>query len=114
MVFHLEKVIKSKEFYINDLCNYGYWRCFDKIGHNQNFLNMVKFVDKNLNEYPQDQIVKLSNKKNKKINLGILSADLKRWTFYNFFFKNYFENYNKDEIEIYLFSNQIKDEYYII
>ena len=61
-------------------------------------------------KYPQDQIVKLSNKKNKKINLGILSADLKSGHSINFFLKTILLNYNKDEIEIYLFSNQIKNK----
>ena len=56
---------------------------------------------------PQDQIIKLSNKKNKKIKLGILSADLKSGHSITFFLKTILLNYNKDEIEIYLFSNQI-------
>ena len=30
MIFHLEKIIKAKDFISQDLCNYGYWRCFDK------------------------------------------------------------------------------------
>ena len=71
----------------------------------KDFFEYGKFVEKNLIEYPQEKIVKLSNKKNKKINLGILSADLK-WTFYNFFLKTILLNYNKDEIEfIYFKSN---------
>ena len=27
MLFHLEKIIKSENFTIADLCSYGYWRC---------------------------------------------------------------------------------------
>ena len=27
MIFHLERLIKSKNFTIADLCSYGYWRC---------------------------------------------------------------------------------------
>ena len=30
MVFHFKKIIESKEFVVQDLCNYGYWRLFDK------------------------------------------------------------------------------------
>ena len=107
MLLHLEKVIKSGDFISNDLCNYGYWRCFDKNWSQREFFEYGKFVEKNLPEYPQDQIAKLSKKKNNKINLGILSADLKNGHSITFFLKTILSNYNKDKIEIYLFSNQI-------
>ena len=63
MLFHLEKVIKSGNFISNALCNNGYWRCFDKNWSQSEFFEYGKFVDKSLPEYPQDQIIKLSNKK---------------------------------------------------
>ncbi len=110
MLFHLEKVIKSGDFISNDLCNYGYWRSFDKNWSQRDFFEYGKFVDKNLTKYPQDKILKLSNKQNKKIQLGILSADLKSGHSITFFLKTILLNYNKDEIEIYLFSNQIDIE----
>ena len=106
MVFHLEKVIKSGDFIPNDLCNYGFWRCYDQSWSQKDFFEYGQFVEKNLIEYPSDQIIKLSNKKNKKINLGILSADLKTGHSITFFLKTILLNYNKDEIDIYLISNQ--------
>ena len=106
MVYHLEKVIKSGDFISNDLCNYGFWRCYDKSWSQQDFFEYGKFVEKNLKKYPSDQIVKLSDKKNKKISLGILSADLKTGHSITFFLKTILLNYNKDEIDIYLISNQ--------
>ena len=109
MLFHLEKVIKSGNFISNDLCNYGYWRCLDKSWSQKEFFEYGKFVDKNLIEYPEDKLTILSYKKNKKIKLGILSADLKSGHSITFFLKTILLNYNKDEIEIYLFSNQIDD-----
>ena len=110
MIFHLEKVVKSGDFISNDLCNYGYWRCFDKNWSQRDFFEYGKFVDNNLSEYSQDKIIKLSNKKNKKIRLGILSADLKSGHSITFFLKSILLNYNRDEIEIYLFSNQIDQD----
>ena len=107
MLYHLEKVIKSKNFISNDLCNYGYWRCFDKNWSQMEFLEYGKFVDKSLPEYPQDQVVKFLNKQNNKIKLGILSADLKKGHSITFFLKTILSNYQKDQIEIYLLSNQI-------
>ena len=107
MLLHLEKVIDSGDFISNDLCNYGYWRCFDKNWTQSEFFEYGKFVDNNLPEYPQDQIVKLVDKINKKIKIGFLSADLKNGHSITFFLKTILLNYNKDEVEIYLFSNQI-------
>ena len=40
MVFHLEKIIKSGDFISNDLCNYGYWRCFDKNWSQKDFFEL--------------------------------------------------------------------------
>ena len=47
MLFHLEKVIKSGDFIPYDLCNYGYWRCFDKNWKQNDFFEYGKFVEKN-------------------------------------------------------------------
>ena len=107
MLFHLEKIIRSGDFISNDLCNYGYWRCFDKSWSQRDFFEYGKFVDDNLSEYSQNKIIKLPNKKNKKTRLGILSADLKSGHSITFFLKSILLNYNSDEVEIYLFSNQI-------
>ena len=106
MVYHLEKVIKSGDFISNDLCNYGFWRCYDKRWSQENFFDYGKFVEKNLNKYSDNQIIELSNKKNEKIKLGILSADLKTGHSITFFLKTILLHYNRDEIEIYLISNQ--------
>ena len=106
MVYHLEKVIKSGDFISNDLCNYGFWRCYDQRWSQKDFFKYGQFVEKNLTEFSSDQIVQLSNKKNKKINLGFLSADLKSGHSITFFLKTILLNYNKDEIDIYLVSNQ--------
>ena len=109
MLFHLEKIIKAGNFMSNNLCNYGYWRCFDKSWSQDQFFEYGKFVDKNLTKYPEDQLIKLSSKNNKKINLGILSADLNSGHSITYFLKTILLNYSSEKIEIYLFSNHIND-----
>ena len=64
---------------------------------------MVNFR-KNLNKYHDNKTIQLSNK-NEKIKLGILSADLKAGHSITFL-KTILLHYNRDEIEIYLISNQ--------
>ena len=110
MLFHLEKVIKSNDFIIQDLCNYGYWRNFDKSWSQSNFFEYGKFVEKNLNEYPQDKIVKFSNKKNEKIKIGILSSDIKEAHSVTYFLKTILLHYDKEKFEIVLILNQIKED----
>ena len=106
---HLEKIIKARNFMPNNLCNYGYWRCFDKSWSQDKFFEYGKFVENNLIKYPEDQLVKISSKKNKKIKLGILSADLYSGHSITFFLKSILLNYDKNKIEIYLFANEIND-----
>ena len=110
MVFHLEKIIKSKEFIVQDLCNYGYWRCFDKKWTQSDFLEFGKFVNDNLREYSKKDIVPLSDKKNEKIRVGFLSADLKGAHSITYFLKTVLENYDKKTFEIILFNNRNKDD----
>jgi len=110
MVFHLEKIIKSKEFIVQDLCNYGYWRCFDKKWTQSDFLEFGKFVNDNLREYSKKDILPLSDKKNEKIRVGFLSADLKGAHSITYFLKTVLENYDKKTFEIILFNNRNKDD----
>ncbi len=110
MVFHLEKIIKSKEFIVQDLSNYVYWRCFDKNWSQSEFLKFGKFVNDNLRKYSNEDLFPLSNKKNEKIRVGFLSADIKRDHSITYFLKTVLQNYDKKNFEIFLFTNQIKEE----
>ena len=110
MLFHLEKIIKSNDFIVQDLCNYGYWRCFDKNWSQPDFFEFGKFLNDNLNEYTQDEVVKLSNIKNKKIKIGILSSDIKDAHSVTYFLKTILLNYDKEKFEIVLFLNQIHED----
>ena len=51
-IFHFSRVIDTKKFNSIDLCNYGYWRCFDKEWIQSDFYNYGKFVDKNIKIIP--------------------------------------------------------------
>jgi hypothetical protein len=57
LVFHLERIIESKNFIPGDLCSYGYWRCFDKSWKQSDFLNFGKFLDANLERISSRQVV---------------------------------------------------------
>jgi len=110
MIFHLEKVVKSNDFMVTDLCNYGYWRCFDKNWAQSDFFKFGKFLNDNLKEYPQEKIIKFSNKKNERIKIGFLSADIKEAHSVTYFLKTVLRHYDKKKFEIILFTNQIKED----
>ena len=110
MLFHLEKVIKSGDFIPYDLSNYGYWRCFDKNWKQSDFFDYGKFLDKNLPEYNERDLVSLSKEKNNKIRIGFLSSDIQGGHSIIYFLKTILSNYDKNKFEIYLFLNQPKED----
>ena len=110
MIFHLDKVIKSKNFNVFDLCNYGYWHCFDKNWKQSDFFNYGKFIDESLKEIPQNQLVELPEVSNLKIRVGFLSSDILRGHSITFFLKTILLNYDKKKFEIILILNNPKED----
>ena len=110
LVFHLGRIIESKNFIPGDLCSYGYWRCFDKSWKQSDFLNFGKFLDANLKEYPQDKLSKISKNIGLKIKLGFLSSDIRGQHSITYFLKTVLSNYDQNKFEIYLFINHPKED----
>ncbi len=110
MIFHLDKVIKIKGFNSFDLCNYGYWRCFEKDWKQSDFFNYGKFVDQNLKVIPQDQLVEISKEPGPKIKIGFLSADILDGHSITYFLKTILLNYDKKKFEIILILNNPIDD----
>ena len=108
--FHLDKIIKSKNFLSSDLCSYGYYKCFDKNWSQTDFMNFGKYLNENLNFYPLNQTIELSNKKNERIKIGFLSSDIRGGHSITYFLKTVLLNYDKKKFEIILFLNQIKED----
>ena len=72
LVFHFDKIIKSKNFTAADLCNYGYWHCFDTEWNQSDFFTYGKFLDENLKEISKDKLTNFSVKNGSKIRIGFL------------------------------------------
>jgi len=105
LILHFKRLIESKKFNAIDLCNYGYWQCFDKEWKQSNFLDYGKFLDENLTTIPQNQLVEISQKSGSKIKIGFLSADIIEGHSITYFLKTVLSNYNKNKFEIVLFLN---------
>ena len=110
ILFHLDKIIKSKNFTAKELCAYAYRQCFSTNWQQIDFLKYGEFLDYNLTKYPENKLYKLTNFKTGKIRLGFLSADIRAGHSITYFLKTVLQNYNKEEFEIYLILNQKKED----
>ena len=110
LIFHFKRVIESKKFNSIDLCNYGYWQCFDKGWKQSDFLDYGKFLDGNLKLIPQNQLAEISQKPGSKIKIGFLSADILEGHSITYFLKSVLSNYDKNKFEIVLFLNNPKED----
>ena len=110
LIFHFKRVIESKKFNPIDLCNYGYWQCFDKGWKQSDFLDYGKFLDGNLKSIPQNQLAEISQKPGSKIKIGFLSADILEGHSITYFLKSVLSNYDKNKFEIVLFLNNPKED----
>ena len=110
LIFHFKKIIKSKKFNSIDLCNYGYWQCFDKDWKQSDFLDYGKFLDDNLKIIPHNQLVEISQNSGSKIKIGFLSADILEGHSITYFLKSVLSNYDKNKFEIILFLNNPKED----
>ena len=110
LAFHFDKIIKSKNFTADDLCNYGYWRCFGKEWSQADFLEYGSFVDKNLQILQEDKLSEISQETGPKIRIGFLSSDILQGHSITYFLKTVLENYDKKKFEIILLLNNSKED----
>ena len=111
LIFHFKRVIESKKFNAIDLCNYGYWQCFDKSWRQADFFNYGKFLDQNLQVIAQNQLIEISQTSGSKIRLGFLSSDIIQGHSITYFLKTILSNYDKDKFEIILLLNNPKEDH---
>ena len=110
LTFHFDKIIKSKNFNADDLCNYGYWRCFGKEWSQADFLKYGSFVDENLQKLPEDKLSEISQKTGPKIRIGFLSSDILQGHSITYFLKTVLKNYDKKKFEIILLLSNAKED----
>ena len=110
LIFHFKRVIDSKKFNYVDLCNYGYWRCFDQEWSQSEFYNYGKFLDKNLNVIPQDRLVAISQVSGLKTRIGFLSSDIIEGHSITYFLRTVLLNYDKNKFEVILILNNSKED----
>lgn len=102
---YLEKLVKNNSTDPDILCSYIYRNCFIKNWSQNKFLSYGKLLNKNLNEYPNDKLLKITQINNEKIRIGFLSSDIKKNHSVTYFLETVLSSYNKDRYEIILILN---------
>ena len=110
LILHFSRLIEAKKFNSNDLCNYGYWQCFNKDWKQSDFFNFGKFLDQNLKEIPHNQLVEICKESNSKIRIGFLSSDILSGHSITYFLKTILSNYEKSKFEIILVLSNSKED----
>ena len=111
IIFHLNRLIDSKKFNAIDLCNYGYWQCFDKEWGQSDFFKYGKFLDQNLKVIPKNQLIEISKEAGLKIRIGFLSSDILLGHSITYFLKTVLSHYDKNKFEIVLILSNSKEDH---
>ena len=106
IIYHLEKMIETKNYTIGNLCDHAYHRCFENNWKQKDFFDYAGLINKNLTEYPLKYLVKFPNIKNDKIKLAFLSGDISHSHSVTYFLKTVLNNFDKEIFEITLILNQ--------
>ena len=103
----LKKIIKvdSSE---NAVASYIYFNNYLYDWSQKDYLENAKKINHKLHKYPSNELLGLKEKKNKKINLGFISSDLKSKHSVTYFLRSVLTNYNKNKFDIYLYHNHNK------
>ena len=93
------------------IASYVYFNNYLYNWSQSDYLENTKDLNSKLPIYPPKELVTLKNQKNKKINLGFISSDLKSKHSVTYFFRSIIKNYNKDKFNIFLYHNHnIQDD----
>ena len=74
------------------------------------FLKNAVKINEKLVKYPSEELVDLKTKKNKKINLGFISSDIKSKHSITYFLRSAITVYDKEKFAIYLYHNHNKKD----
>ena len=74
------------------------------------FLKNAEKINDKLVKYPSEELVDLKTKKNKKINLGFISSDIKSKHSITYFLRSAITVYDKEKFVIHLYHNHNKED----
>ena len=110
LINYLKKVIELNDQNLDALCTYIYFNCYKKDWDQKNFLENSKKLNNKLPKYSSEKLVDLSENKNKKINLGFLSADIRSNHCITFFLRTVLTNYDKEKFNIFIYFVNDKED----
>jgi predicted O-linked N-acetylglucosamine transferase (SPINDLY family) len=109
--FYFSHLLKNNHLSVFNITNYIYYKSFNKKWSQLDFLESGKLLNDNLPLFNQNDLIPLNYKKQEKIRLGFLSADIYKKHSVTHFLKTILENYDENKYEIYLYLNhKLEDE----
>ena len=108
-----EKIIKLDSNLASNqdaIANYNYYNNYLNDWSQSDFLANAKKINDKLIKYPSKDLVDLKTKKNKTINLGFISSDIKSKHSVTYFLRSVISVYNKEKFVIHLYHNHSKND----
>ena len=102
-----EKIIKLDSNQ-DAIANYNFYNNYLNDWSQSDFLLNAKKINNKLIKYSSKDLVDLKTKKNKKINLGFISSDIKSEHSITFFLRSVISIYNNEKFIIHLYHNHTK------
>ena len=105
----LEKIIKLDP-HEDPIATYSYYNNYLNDWSQSDFLVNAKKINNTLVKYTSKDLVNLKTKKNKIINIGFISSDIKSKHSVTYFLRSVISSYNKEKFVIHLYHNHNKED----
>jgi predicted O-linked N-acetylglucosamine transferase (SPINDLY family) len=106
----LAEMIKNQDHDSTTICSYIYSKGFDDDWSQINFFSFSKFLQQKTTTLKSDVLIDFKSNRSSKLKLGFVSGDIRSNHSVTYFLKTVLLNYDKGNIEIYLYFNHEKDD----
>ena len=106
---HLEKII-NLNLDTDAIASYNFFNNYLYDWSQSDYLNNSKKINDNLVLYKDNELTKIKSSKNKKLNIGFISSDLRSKHSVVYFLRSVIASYDKDKFNIFLYNNHSKND----
>ena len=107
---YYDQLYKNNDLNLKKASAWIFNNLYKKTWSQKDFFNFSKLLDDYSEKYPDNLLIKLNDKKNKKIKIGFLSSDITKGHSITYFLKTVLKNYDKNKYEIILYINNIVED----
>ena len=105
-----KRLFKHGNLNLNTFSSWIFFNNYKKDWSQKNYFKHTKLLQTYIENFSENKLVKIKEKKGDKIKIGFLSSDILKKHSITYFLKTVLLNYDKDKFEIYLYiDNKIED-----